>query len=889
MAPLTFHLILHTHWDREWHLPRAALHARLVTVLDDLLDRIGLDPGFRSFLLDGQTVLLEDYTRARPERVEEIRNLVRAGRLQVGPWYVLADELIPSGESLVRNLLLGAADAAGWGGRLDVLYSPDAFGHPACWPELARGAGIAAGVLWRGLGGAADQERDRFRWRGPSGAEVHLWHLPPSGYEVGVDLTVDPERLPEAWAWVRGQLVARAGGRHIPVFVGADHHAAPAEVSRLRDMLADLEQPNEVRVSRLDEFFATAAHEFQTAPLLAGELRASPGYTWSLQGAHGTRAPLKRRAASLELWLERVAEPLAALARWRGGRDRRPSLEMAWRGLVQCQFHDTICGTTSDAVAREAELRLEATQDYADEVIREAVFDLVGHDPDQARDQPAAQTPALVLWNPVPRLRDGIVIADCTFFRRDVLVGPPGARLPRSGRGFEPFSLRTVDGRTVPMQILDRRPGHERLDAVRHYPDQDEVDRVRVALRPPALPGCTVLTLLSGPASGTAPVETVEVQGRSLVNQFVVVTLDRTGALMLFDRRTGGRWLDLLRLESGGDAGDAYTYCPPARDRVVRSQGPIRVRRLAAGPLVAALEARWNLRAGDPLPAPRRRTAGRRGRIVVRLTVMVRADSPAVQCLLDVDNQASNHRLRARIPTGLPGHAIAGVQFGQAERAPVSSAIGSPMLEAPVRAAPAHRFVTVSSEDRGLGVLTPGFFEYEHTPSGDILVTVLRAIGALSRGDLPTRPGHAAWPTSIPGAQCPGMSRVELALVPLLPADVVPAVWESVFTPIRGVWIRDALGLSASSGGITLEGTGLVFSALKPTQGGRGNEMALRCYNPGAARAAGAWRFAHTVNAAFRTRLDEHGPVPLVLEDGGRLVRFAAEPHEIVTVVVRGR
>jgi len=889
MALLTFHLILHTHWDREWHLPRAALQARLVPVLDDLLDRIGLDPGFRSFLLDGQTVLLEDYARARPERAAEIRNLVRAGRLQVGPWYVQADELIPSGESLVRNLLLGATDAERWGGRLDVLYSPDAFGHPAWWPELARGAGIAAGVLWRGLGGGPGQERDRFRWRGPSGAEVYLWHLPPSGYEVGVELTADAEQLPEAWAWVRGQLVARAGGRHIPVFVGADHHAAPLDVSRLRDLLADLEQPNEVRVSRLDEFFAAAGDEFQAAPLLTGELRASPGYTWSLQGVHGTRAPFKRRVASLELWLERAAEPLAALARWLGGRDRRPSLEMAWRGLVQCQLHDTICGTTSDAVTREAELRLDAAQAYADDVIRDAVFDLVGHDPDRARDQPAAQAPALVLWNPVPRLRDGIVIADCTFFRRDVLVGPPGARMPRNGRGFEPFSLRTVDGRVVPLQILDGRPGQERLDAVRHYPDQDEVDRVRVAVRPPALPGCGALTLMPGPATGTAPAETVEVQGRSLVNQFVVVTLDRTGALMLFDRRSGGRWLDLLRLESGGDAGDAYTYCPPARDRVARSQGPIRVRRLAAGPLVAALEARWSLRAGDALPPPRRRPAGRRGRIAVRLTVMLHADSPAVRCLLDVDNEAANHRLRARIPTGLPGHAVAGVQFGQVQRAPGLPAVGSPMLEAPVRAAPAHRFVTVSGEDRGLAVLAPGFFEYEHTPTGDLLFTVLRAVGALSRGDLPTRPGHAAWPTAIPAAQCPGVSRVELALAPLLPTDVLPAVWESVFTPIRGMWIRDAIGLSAPSGGITLEGTGLVFSVLKPTQGGRGDEMTLRCYNPGAVRAAGAWRFTAPLSAAFRTRHDERGPVPLVLEDGGRVVRFAAEPHEIVTVVVRGR
>ena len=188
MATLTFHLIFHTHWDREWHLPRAALHARLVGTLDELLDRLARDPGFTSFLLDGQSVILEDYARARPERVDEVRALVRAGRLQVGPWYVLADEQIPAGESLVRNLSLGAADAAAWGGRLGVLYSPDAFGHPEYLPELARGTGLEAAVVWRGLGGTSGQQGDRYRWRGPSGAEVRLWHLPPSGYEIGVDL-----------------------------------------------------------------------------------------------------------------------------------------------------------------------------------------------------------------------------------------------------------------------------------------------------------------------------------------------------------------------------------------------------------------------------------------------------------------------------------------------------------------------------------------------------------------------------------------------------------------------------------------------------------------------------------------------------------------------------
>ncbi|HZA91497.1 MAG TPA: hypothetical protein VE420_02625, partial [Gemmatimonadales bacterium] len=152
MPGFTFHLIPHTHWDREWYLPHSVFLPRLVSALDDLVDRLRADPAF-TFLLDGQTVLLEDYLRVRPDREAQVVELVRAGRLQVGPWYVLADELIPSGESLIRNLLAGQADATRLGARSDVLYSPDAFGHPAVWPQLAGEFGIRFGVLWRGLGG----------------------------------------------------------------------------------------------------------------------------------------------------------------------------------------------------------------------------------------------------------------------------------------------------------------------------------------------------------------------------------------------------------------------------------------------------------------------------------------------------------------------------------------------------------------------------------------------------------------------------------------------------------------------------------------------------------------------------------------------------------------
>src|SRR5207247_9534705 len=168
--------------------------ARLVPALDDLLDRLDAAPEFRSFFLDGQTVLVEDYLRVRPEQRGRVAALVCEGRLQVGPWYVLADELVPSGETLAPTPLLGRADAERLGGRADVLYSPDAFGHPAIWPTLAREFGIRAGVVWRGRGGGPGQGGDVVRWRGSQGREILVWEVSAAWLEFGARSSRDGHR-----------------------------------------------------------------------------------------------------------------------------------------------------------------------------------------------------------------------------------------------------------------------------------------------------------------------------------------------------------------------------------------------------------------------------------------------------------------------------------------------------------------------------------------------------------------------------------------------------------------------------------------------------------------------------------------------------------------------
>ncbi|HYT69972.1 MAG TPA: glycosyl hydrolase-related protein, partial [Gemmatimonadales bacterium] len=157
------------------------------------------------------------------------------------------------------------------------------------------------------------------------------------------------------------------------------------------------------------------------------------------------------------------------------------------------------------------------------------------------------------------------------------------------------------------------------------------------------------------------------------------------------------------------------------------------------------------------------------------------------------------------------------------------------------------------------------------------------------RGDLPTRPGHAGWPTPTPLAQCLGTSRIEVAIGPVSQAEIergeiIPHLWEDVFVPVRGFWLRDAVRLAPEPVDITLEGTGLVLSAVKPAQ--QGSPMLLRCFNAASRKAAGAWRFGDGVKSAHRVRADERESRALVLEGRGKTVRFVAEPHEIVTILV---
>ena len=169
------YFVVHTHWDREWYQPFQQMRARLVTMADRMIALVesGEVP---SFHFDGQTVVLDDYLEVRPEMARRLKALIRAGKIQVGPWYVLADSFLVSGESLIRNLEIGRAAARKFGGPLELGYLPDQFGHCAQLPQILAGFGFRTAVLWRGVD--ASVARNRFVWEAPDGSSVLTAYLP---------------------------------------------------------------------------------------------------------------------------------------------------------------------------------------------------------------------------------------------------------------------------------------------------------------------------------------------------------------------------------------------------------------------------------------------------------------------------------------------------------------------------------------------------------------------------------------------------------------------------------------------------------------------------------------------------------------------------------------
>jgi alpha-mannosidase len=868
------YVVAHTHWDREWYRGAGRFRHRLVSLVDELLD----DPPRQgeSFLLDGQAIVVEDYLAVRPERTAELATLLEEGRLEAGPWYVLADNLIPGGEALFRNLLAGRdALRALRANAPDALYCPDSFGHPAVLPDLAAGFACDLVIVWRGYGGARSPAGDAARWTSESGASVLLYHLAPSGYELGSSLPADESAATDLWRRLDALLRPRATLGLALLPNGADHHARQRGQREAVKSLASAADAD-VFASTLAGFGRAVREAARSVelPVVAGELRDSYGYTWTLGGTLATRTHQKRANALLERSLVRDAEPWLALGPAGGSASARATLRAAWRALLEGHPHDTLCGTSIDLVAAALDARHADVADRTEELRDEGLRSLAGHDAERARRAQPEWRPVVVVRNRTPRARGGVVELTLEATLADVAVGPGSATRQGPRREVPPWE---VDG--IALQLLETDERVALTESPRDYPDADLVATARAVGWMRAVAGYGVQTFAQGAArtAGGFDLPTpVSASDRMLDNGLMRIELSEAGTLRIVDRATGRVVDGALALEDARDVGDLYT--PALRDALPAPE--LRHATLVhAGPLRAELvvEYRGGLSATEV--------------VACRISLVLDAGAPFLRVHIDGRNDACDHRLRVRFATGLEGATtVADAAFRPVRRERLEIADADARMEHVVPTAPLHRYVSRYSANAGATIYSDGLAEYESFDDGAVAVTLVRAVGALSRHDLPERPGHAGWPADTPLAQSIGPYSARFAIALHGPdsaaqRDGVERIADDVLLPLVGETLRSNLEAPHVVGGLELDGDGLAFSAAMPARAA--GWIVLRCVNRRDVAVQGAWRIARGVAEAHLARLDETLLEPLDVKDG--TIRFTAPPNAIVTVLARAQ
>lgn len=778
-------VVPHTHWDREWYRTFQEFRIRLVEMTDRVLHFLESDR-YPYFLLDGQTIVLEDYLAIKPHRRETIKSFVTQGKLGIGPWYILPDEFLVSGESIIRNLARGIRIAREFGSPAPTVgYLPDMFGHTAQMPQILSGFGCTMAVVWRGL----DLDRAAFRWEAPDGTPINGYYL-MDGYH---NVTLTDPMSPETRLGQVNDYLQRFKEDCIYYPAGTDHLAPTPKLP---------ETIKEVSSHFPDYHFKIGAIEKSCLPNLdyslpvKGELRY-PSRAYLLPGVFSSRMELKQENARCQNWLERYLEPIAAQALAAGCPIEEGFLDEAWHLLLQNHPHDSICGCSIDQVHREMFPRFDQVRQIAATLTRNTLVAMA----------PSSKA-GLVLYNPT-----SWPLSEWMEATLDVPVEEA------------PEQARLVDEHGTPVPChLERYEDVERFFSGPDFvPYWKNMRRYYFQLKTPVLAPFGMQTVHLDAKAPSPEMAQVSVEDLAIENQAIRLWVEKD-RVMLSDKRKGCTYEDVLSFEDEGDAGDEYNFSSPARDQKFVAK-LVDAKLVAEGPVVGTLRVVHALEIPKALTTDRQARSQETVKILITSDLTLRGDAPRVEIRTELENNACDHRLRVKIRHGCSnakgfyeGH------FGVFEAEPVKELPlpVPPLVETPAPTIPYQSFVAAGE----LAVAAIGLPEAEFT-DGAINITLLRAVGWLSRDDMRTRGGGAGPRLETPEAQGLGVHSYEYAIIPYQHLESVAPQAHRFVTPVYAVdYAKQEQGKSVLSLGIS--NPNLVVSALKPA----GDNIVLRLYNP---------------------------------------------------------
>lgn len=740
------HVIPHSHWDREWYFTTSRSKVYLMKDLGDVLNTLENDPEFKYFMVDAQGSLLDDYIKWRPQDKERISKLVNDGRLVIGPWYTQTDQLVISGESIVRNMYYGMKRCESFGKYMNVGYVPDSFGQSGNMPQIYRQFGIEDTLFWRGVSDDMVKHTD-YNWRGDDGSVVFTTQI-PFGYYIGGNIPEEPEENEEFW---QKECLEKARGRsatrHIYFPNGFDQAPVRTNLPQLVKERNEKDPENEYVISCIEDYIKDVKSENPELEEVQGELVIAK-HMRIHKSIFSSRSDLKVMNTQIQNYVTNVMEPLLTISYNLGNEYPHEAVAEIWKLLFENAAHDSIGSCISDTANEDVYVRYKQARDIAVNLVElhsRLIATNVKNDADMT----------FTAINTLPQKRKDTVI---------VKTYVPGGKFAIIDEKGNDVDYTIIKSRDLTDYVLSQTI---MLDPSRKFYVPDQVLEVTMAIKANDVPALGYVQY-SIDTQKDSHKETAD--KKVLENKYYTIEVEENGSLTIVDKANNVTYKNQGILVENGDDGDSFNYSPPRKDMEVFSNESKCTVKISGSDIYDQAEIHFDMVV--PADLDERAEGKVSVTMLVDMTVALRKDSKVIDFNVKVDNKGLSHRLCVLFDSQIvSAFNYADQQFGLIKRpnyyekemklymesmnnktekkAGIQELANwandqSTWQEPPISIEPTQSYVSLTDGKTGIAVIPQGVREYEVLDDSKIRLTLFRTYGFMGKENLIYRPGRAS-------------------------------------------------------------------------------------------------------------------------------------------------
>ena len=655
-----------THWDREWYNHFQAFRYDLVGTTEKILQELSSKDTIDNFVFDGQTIVIEDYLEIKPQEEARLKQAIQKGEIKIGPWYVMPDEFLVSGESLIRNFLTGKQVAKQFGTKPYAYgYVNDIFGHIAQFPQLLNKFGIKMAYLGRGLGGPGNDFR-HFVWKSPDGSRCLAYKYNYSkAYQAYLNFVQQDNRTEEEKdAWVREYIYDELDKckNDILLLNVTDDHVDLNDV--MLDFIKRVKKIEEIEVITSGFMYAydDIATSVEKLPIKVGELieTSYDGNMRLVTDSISSYYNLKAHNDRCQMILEQKTAPMIAYAHLMGENMPIEFLQTAYKYLLKNHPHDNICGCSTDQVHKDMQYRYDQVKEMSKAIRRDFVCRMKKRKVEDGDDY------CLEIFNPAPYRREQMVTVDLEFdrdyaYRRTENTGHQSRNM---------FRLFDVAGNEIEYQILDIKQNI--LNDDKNITQRKKRIDIYTITFPATLTAFGMTEYLVKPSNNLVRNKKSMQSGDVWVeNQYARVEIASDGTFTLFDKITGKIYDKLHYFVDDAEAGNGWFHEDAGNQNVeVTSRfSPCVVEKVECGSQQVTFRVIKTMSIPECMEYDTYNRSSSRVDMKLVSRITLKADSGKVYIETVVDNCAKDHRLKLMLPTNIKGDTYCASQaFYFAER-----------------------------------------------------------------------------------------------------------------------------------------------------------------------------------------------------------------------------